>query len=100
MVTGVIESGAVGSGQLHNVRLIDIVKRCIVRVSTSDIPDYIALSYIWGVPEMERQTRIGPATLSREMMRQSLRVNSIPPSRQIPRTIEDAIQITQVLGFS
>jgi hypothetical protein len=70
-----------------------------VRVSTSGIPDYVALSYVWGVPEMERETGMRPATLSKEMIRQSRRVNSIPLPKQIPQTIEDAIQITQALGF-
>jgi len=91
--------GAAGSGLPHNLRMIDVVERCIVRVSTSSIPEYVALSYVWGVPEMERETGMVPTTLSKEMIRQSRRVNSVPLPKQIPLTIKDAIYVTKVLGF-
>jgi Heterokaryon incompatibility protein (HET) len=83
----------------HNLRLIDVVNRCIVRAPMSDCPDYVALSYVWGTQQMKSDTGMEPARLERANIKPVPGGERTPLPATIPLTIKDAISVTHSLGF-
>ncbi|KAH7082971.1 heterokaryon incompatibility protein-domain-containing protein [Paraphoma chrysanthemicola] len=83
-----------------NMRLIDVKYRCIVRVLTAEIPEYVALSYMWGVQKMKEETGMKPAVLLRNDIKYDSKGDEHTPLQsKLPRTIEDAITLTRALGY-
>lgn len=70
------------------LRLIDIEQRCVVERLPEE--GWVALSYVWGKAKVLQSTK---DTLSQLQQQGSLR------SEILPRTIDDAIEITRRLGL-
>lgn len=81
------------------LRLVDVGLRSIVKMSTKRVPSYVALSYVWGTREMEQETGMAPAMLLRRDVRWGTNEQSIPLPLRLPKTIEDAIELTRRLGY-
>jgi len=73
--------GDINHGQsfLDIISLVDVYERKVVPYSTLDRPDYVALSYVWGVAKQP-----------------SVRPGRVLP--QLPRTVEDAMVVVESLG--
>lgn len=68
------------SEDLRKIRLIDVKKRTIVNYPAEQSPvDYIALSYVWGAAKPAERYQLGSVV------------------KVLPKTIEDAIQVTKKL---
>ena len=83
-----------------NLRLIDVNHRCVVKIAKGEVPDYVALSYMWGSQAMKEETGMTPAIL----LRNNIRVNEsgdeeTPLRKDLPKTLEDAITLTRTLGY-
>ena len=86
----------------RNLRLIDVTRRCIVRKEEVEADEYVALSYMWGVEKMKLETGMVPALLKRRdiMVLDELDIEDTPLRDRLPRTIDDAIWLTQELGYT
>jgi hypothetical protein len=83
-----------------NLRLIDAKRRCIIKVSRGEVPDYVALSYMWGSHIMREETGMEPALLLRKDIRFDAQGEEVTPLKErLPKTIEDAVTLTQALGY-
>ena len=83
-----------------NLRLIDVKHRCIIKLSSGNVPEYVALTYVWGKDEMVEQTGLQPVTLSRcEIRKDTTGLERTPLPKVLPQTIEDALTLTSQLGF-
>ncbi|GAB1318460.1 Heterokaryon incompatibility domain-containing protein [Madurella fahalii] len=74
---------------LETVRFIDVEQSSIVELRT--VPDYVALSYVWGESPAIRLTTASRASLS-------LSGGIKKAWKSIPRTIKDAIDLVRKLG--
>ena len=76
-------------GQLQR-RFVDVKQRCIVEPAT--VPEYIALSYVWGVSKR--------FTLNSRNIKQLLEVGGLSAfEKDLPNTFKDAIKLTEDLGY-
>jgi hypothetical protein len=82
-----------------SLRLIDVKRKCIVRIPEDESPEYVALSYVWGEDEMKRETRMVPVILQREKIERTAAGESTSLPKRLPKTIEDAITLTLLLGY-
>lgn len=74
---------------LSVVRFIDVEQSCLVELLS--VPQYVALSYVWG-----EVTNIRLTTANRQVM---LKPGAIEEAwHMIPRTIQDAIELVRRLG--
>lgn len=90
---------AVDSSSL-NLRLVDVKRRCVVKVTKDEVPDYIALSYVWGSAIMKKETGMEPAILLQKDIRHDAEGQEMTPLRTVlPKTIADAIVLTDILGY-
>lgn len=93
------ENGIAGRGLPHNLRLIDVKKRQIVKPKNSASLDYVTLSYVWGVDEM-KEAGMDPAELHRADIQRDDDGREITPlPEKLPQTIEDTVTLTSDLGF-
>lgn len=78
----------------YPVRFIDVKQRSIVTFSDTPLHEirYIALSYVWGPPKYQKTKLLTSNVL------QLGRAGSLT-TVQVPQTIEDAIELTKLLGF-
>ena len=85
----------------RNLRLIDVQRRCIVRKEEVEAQEYVALSYMWGVEKMRLETGMVPALLKRRhiMVLDQVEIEDTPLPDPLPQTIDDAIWLTQELGY-
>ena len=92
--------GIAGRHLPENLRLIDVRSRTIVRAPDPRVLRYLTLSYVWGQREMEEETDMRPVVLNRaDIRRTATGVENTPLPRILPQTIEDAIFLTESLGF-
>ncbi|KAK3349536.1 heterokaryon incompatibility protein-domain-containing protein, partial [Lasiosphaeria hispida] len=63
-----------------NMRVVDVTQRAVISYDIQERPDYVALSYVWGGA---KQTPV---------------VLNVPFPGKLPRTIEDAMEVTRGLG--
>ncbi|KAL0931198.1 heterokaryon incompatibility protein [Colletotrichum truncatum] len=71
------------------LRLIDVANECLVELRT--VPQYVALSYVWGeVPSVRLSTVNRPQLLRRGGIKAAWSA--------LPRTIKDAIELVRKLG--
>lgn len=83
-----------------NMRLVDVSRRCVIRIREGVIPEYVALSYMWGTWKMKEETGMEPAVLLRDNIIWDLNgVERTPLPTKIPKTIEDAMELTRILGY-
>ena len=78
------------------LRLIDVQQGCLVHFSTAAkelIPEYAALSYVWGAAKQPRTTTAGKASLE---VAGSLRDPSV---QRVSRTVSDTIELTKGLDI-
>jgi hypothetical protein len=80
---------------LNMLRLIDVRRDCIIEcdrdMQDAVVPQYIALSYVWGGAPTVRLTRVNKSTL---LQPRSL----LNEWNSLPRTIHDAIVLVRKLG--
>jgi hypothetical protein len=76
----------------RDLRLIDVESMCIIPSSSLQSFRYLALSYVWGPPNL-RAVRLTEANLSELSREGGLR------EFHLPRTISDAIHLCPLLGF-
>ncbi|KAI3320688.1 HET-domain-containing protein [Xylariaceae sp. AK1471] len=82
---------APGRAWPRNLRLIDVSQRCIVDVPTAQ--PYFTLSYVWGAEQNAlRSTTQNITTLQVP--------GALDNSRELPRTIEDALWLTREMGVN
>jgi len=94
------DHGIAGRRLPENLRLIDVRSRTIVRAPDPGGLHYLTLSYVWGQREMKEETGMKPAVLNRaDIRRTATGVENTPLPRNLPQTIEDAIFLTESLGF-
>ncbi|KAI8954369.1 HET-domain-containing protein [Xylaria longipes] len=93
-----IVSGTPECGSLHaTTRFIDVWQRRLVQLDEifSAVPlEYVAISYVWG---RDYQLRTLSGNLA--AFRKRLPKNDAGPGERIPQTIEDAMLVTQSLGY-
>ena len=93
------EDGIAGRRLPNDLRLIDVHRRALVRAPTQTTLKYITLSYVWGSELMRTEDGIKPAVTNRADISfddQGQECTKLP--EVIPRTIENAIQLTAMLG--
>jgi hypothetical protein len=78
----------------YPVRFVDVKQRCIVTFSDKPLGEipYIALSYVWGHQKYQK------TKLLKENVQQLGCAGSLR-NMEVPQTIEDAIELTKLLGF-
>ncbi|KAF2251496.1 HET-domain-containing protein [Trematosphaeria pertusa] len=82
-----------------NLRLIDVRRRCVIKVAEGEVPEYVALSYMWGSQKMKEETGMDPAMLLQKDIRCGPRGEMTPLQTKLPKTIEDAMTLTRLLGY-
>lgn len=82
-----------------NLRLIDVVQGHIVKARDLEAPEYVALSYVWGKEEMRKETGMLPVVLKRTMIVNNGERECTPLPRRLPKTIQDAMKLTNHLGY-
>ncbi|KAF1841302.1 HET-domain-containing protein, partial [Cucurbitaria berberidis CBS 394.84] len=83
-----------------NLRLVDVRNLCVVKMSKGEVPEYVALSYMWGSQKMKEETGMEPAILLRKNIEFDANGDEMTPLRKnLPKTIEDAINLTRMLGY-
>ncbi|KAH8888540.1 HET-domain-containing protein [Thozetella sp. PMI_491] len=97
------QDGVAGRRLPDNLRLIDVRRRRIVRLSSDKHgpkPEYLTLSYVWGEQAMKEEDGMEPAVLKRAMIQTNgADEEDTPLPKQLPRTVRDAIHLTEKLGF-
>lgn len=93
-----IVPGTPEAGSLHaSTRFIDVRLRRLVQLdeifSTAPL-EYVALSYVWGKDYQLRTLSANLATF-----RAQLPASDLGSGERLPRTIEDAMLVTQALGY-
>jgi hypothetical protein len=80
---------------LDGLRLIDVKEMCVVDVKGS--MDYTALSYVWGEYKLQQSEKLMPklTSESRSRFREPGSLREV----SLPKTIEDAIEVTKSLGY-
>ncbi|KAF6830024.1 heterokaryon incompatibility protein [Colletotrichum musicola] len=74
---------------LSVLRLVDVEQECLVELR--EVPEYVALSYIWGeVPSLRLSTTNRPHLVKPEGIKAAW--------KSVPRTIRDAILLVKKLG--
>ncbi|GKT49806.1 uncharacterized protein ColSpa_09987 [Colletotrichum spaethianum] len=73
------------------IRLLDLGENCLVE--KADIPDFVALSYVWGKRGVVNFTLT--TNNMDELMRPGGLLENIP---KMPKTIQDAIELTKAVG--
>ncbi|KAI1128162.1 HET-domain-containing protein [Nemania abortiva] len=93
-----IVSGTPESGSLHTTtRFIDVRRRRLVQIDEifpAAPLEYVALSYVWG-----RDYQLRTLSGNLDAFRRRLPTGDARPGERIPRTIEDAMLVTQALGY-
>ncbi|KAN0108597.1 HET domain containing protein [Hyaloscypha variabilis] len=79
----------------ENLRLIDVYRKHILRVSTDRIR-YVALSYVWGKDQTRREI---PTSTKSALRIDEWGTETIELPDSLPHTIEDAIKVTQSIGY-
>ncbi len=74
-----------------NIRLVDVKRHCLVQ--PTNVPDFVALSYVWG--------KVTPLVLTQEKLATFQQEGWLSPANhQIPGTIRDAITLCGLMGES
>ena len=76
-----------------SLRFIDVQNSCIVHIAGAISSKYLALSYVWG--RVPGTLQLGLDNLNRLSVKDGLTHNAA----SLPRTISDAISLTQSLGL-
>ena len=82
-----------------NLRLVDVLQGCIVRAQELGQVEYVALSYVWGKEEMQKDTGMTPVVLKRNMIKRKVEGECTPLPETLPRTIKDAMKLTGLLAY-
>ncbi|OAK96393.1 HET-domain-containing protein [Phaeosphaeriaceae sp. SRC1lsM3a] len=86
--------------QALNLRLIDVERHAVVSIHNHNIPEYVALSYVWGRQRMMEETGMEPALLLRKNIRHDEKGNEFTPlPTSLPKTVADAMALSQTLGY-
>ena len=77
------------NGAIHeSLRLVDVQDQCIIEFEGSQLPRYLALSYVWGNVQQLQYMRANC---------HSLRTKHSLAQEKLPRTIRDALDLTYEL---
>ncbi|KAL2126094.1 hypothetical protein VTI74DRAFT_1702 [Chaetomium olivicolor] len=78
--------------RFERVRFIDVKQRCIVTLADTCLSDhrYVALSYVWGGPQA---VKLELSNIEQLAKQDALRAGALP------QTLDDAILLTDSLGF-
>lgn len=69
-------------------------------MSKGEVPDYVALSYMWRVHQMKEETGMQPAVLLQNNIKFDFTgAEATPLQDKMPKTIDDAIALTRMLGY-
>jgi hypothetical protein len=94
------ENGLAGRRLPKNLRLIDVKDGVIIKASLDKELSYLTLSYVWGTEDMQRQTGMSPVVTNLEDIQVDEDGDECTPlPKLLPQTIEDAIWLTNALGF-
>ena len=90
------ELGAATSKLPKHLRVVDIKQMSIVQAPENC--HYVAMSYVWGMKEMEEMGKKMPRTLRAHVQFEGSE-GIIPLPAKLPLTIKDSIEVARKIGF-